>query len=73
MKTLVAVGRFVHKERKKQKLSMAKLSEKAFGHTNYANLICKLENAKSESVTFDSVDKVLTALGYPLKDLFLAN
>ena len=73
MNTLLAAGKFIHRERKKQKLSLAKLSKKAFGHTHYATVINKIEKAEKPQVPFDTIDKILSALGYPMKDLFLAN
>jgi len=73
MTTALALGKFIHRERKKQKLSLAKLSQKAFGHTNYATIIGKIEKAEKPQIAFDTIDKLLVALGYPLKDLFLGN
>ena len=73
MTTLKALGNFIYRERKKQKLSLAKLSQKAFGHTNYATVIGKIEKAEKPQIAFDTIDKLLVALGYPLKELFLGN
>jgi len=71
MHVLTAAGKFIHRERNKQKLSLAKLSEKAFGHTHYATIIGKIEKAEKPQIPFDTVDKILSGLGYELKDLFL--
>lgn len=49
------------------------MSEKAFEHKNYANLIMDIEKNKKPQVAFDTIDKILIALGYELKDLFLKN
>ena len=73
MTTLTAWGKFIHRERINQKLSLVKLSEKAFEHKNYANLIMDIEKNKKPQVAFDTIDKILIALGYELKDLFLKN
>jgi len=73
MTTILAIGKFIHKERKKQKLSLAKLSTKAFGNPYRASAIGEIEKANMPDVTFQTIDKLLIALGYSLKDLFLAN
>lgn len=73
MRTLLACGKFIHTERKKQKLSLRKLSERAFGNGNYATQIGKIEKSEVPQVTFDTIDKILSSLGYPMKDLFLNN
>jgi hypothetical protein len=71
MNTLLACGRFISRERSKQKLSLAKLSQKSFGHTHYATIIGKIEKAEKPQIAFDTIDKILCGLGYELKDLFL--
>ncbi len=73
MNTIVILGEFVKNERQKQNLSLAKLSSKAFGHTHYATMIGKIEKAQAPEITFKTIDKLLSGLGYELKDLFLDN
>lgn len=73
MKTILALGKFVNKERKKQKLSLATLSNKAFGSPYQAKGISLIERGMTENVQFITVEKILSALGYELKDLFLNN
>jgi len=73
MRTILACGRFIHKERKKQKLSCAALSQKAFGGPYQAKNISLIERGLNEKVQFVTVEKILSALGYELKDLFLNN
>jgi len=73
MTTQKALGKFIFTERKKQKLSLAKLSQKAFGHPNYATVIGKIEKAEKPQITFETIDKLLIALGFNLKELFLGN
>jgi transcriptional regulator with XRE-family HTH domain len=73
MKTHLACGKFIHKERTKKKLSLAKLSQKAFGSPHQAKNISLIERGMNENVQFNTVEKILSALGYELKDLFLNN
>lgn len=73
MEIMIILGEFIKNERHKQNLSLAQLSEKAFGHQYYATIIGKIEKAKRPKTTFETIDKVLSALGYELKELFLNN
>jgi transcriptional regulator with XRE-family HTH domain len=64
------VGTFIATERKKQKLSLAKLSNLAFGHTHYANKIMDIEKGKIKEFSVDTLDKILSGLGFNMAEMF---
>ena len=70
MNTILAAGKFIHRERTKQNLSLAQLSKKAFGSEYQAKGISLIERGMTPKVEFNTIDKILVALGYELKDLF---
>ena len=70
METIKMIGKFIKRERTKQKLSLDELSRKAFGSPHQAKGISLIERGMTPSVTFVTIDKILVALGYELKDLF---
>jgi transcriptional regulator with XRE-family HTH domain len=65
-----AIGKFIHAERKKQKLSLAQLSEKSFGNTHYAKRIMDIEKAQVNDYMIGTLDKILRGLNYDMKQLF---
>ncbi len=70
MTTIKMLGHFIKRERTKQKLSLAQLSKKAFGSEFQAKGISLIERGMTPRVEFNTIDKILVALGYELKDLF---
>ena len=72
METTKMAGKFIKRERTKQKLSLAQLSKKAFGSQHQAKGISLIERGMTPSVTFVTIDKILLALGFQMKDLFRA-
>lgn len=65
-----AIGKFIHAERKKQNLSLAKLSEKAFGNPHYAKRIMDIEKAQVNDYMIGTLDKILHGLNFDMKQLF---
>jgi len=70
MTTIKMAGNFIKRERTKQNLSLDELSRKAFGNPHNAKGISLIERGMTPNVTFVTIDKILVALGYELKDLF---
>ena len=64
------LGKFIKRERTAKKLSLAQLSQKAFGPEYQAKSISNIERGLVPNVSFANVDKILVALGFELKDLF---
>ncbi len=64
------IGKFIYNERKKQKLSLAKLSEKAFGNPHSAKNIMNIEKAQVNDYTLVTLNKILHALNFDMKQLF---
>jgi transcriptional regulator with XRE-family HTH domain len=64
------IGRFIYAERKKQKLSMAKLSEKIYGNSNYASQIGRIEKGLIKDCSINTIFLIFKALGYDIRDLF---
>jgi transcriptional regulator with XRE-family HTH domain len=73
METIKMIGKFIKRERTKQKLSLAQLSKKSFGSQFQAKGISLIERGLVPNVSFVTIDKILVALGYELKDLFRAD
>ena len=71
MRTNLALGNLVKAKRTELGLSLAELSKKAFGNTHDAKAISLIERGETENNTFPKIDKLLFALGYDLKSLFL--
>ena len=72
MDVVKMAGKFIRRERTKQKLSLAQLSKKAFGSEFQAKGISLIERGMVPNVAFATIDKILVALGFELKDLFRA-
>ena len=70
MQTIKMAGNFIKRERTKKKLSLAQLSQKAFGSEFQAKSISNIERGLVPNVSFANIDKILVALGFELKDLF---
>lgn len=70
MKTLTKIGKFIKSERTKQKLSLAELSKKSFGSEYQAKGISLIERGMKPKVEFETINKILFALGYDLKEIF---
>ncbi|HEY6143772.1 MAG TPA: helix-turn-helix domain-containing protein [Flavobacterium sp.] len=64
------IGSFIFTERKKQGLSMAQLSVKAFGSNAYATRISDIEKAKHLGCSIATISTILAGLGYDMRDLF---
>jgi transcriptional regulator with XRE-family HTH domain len=64
------IGNFIYTERKKQKLSLAKLSEKAFGNNHNATLINNIEKGVIKHYSVETLNNILKGLGFSLKELF---
>ena len=71
MRTILAVGKLILAKRTELKLSLAELSKKAFGNIHNAKNISLIERGLNEKCEFATIEKILFALGYNLKDLFL--
>jgi len=61
---LYKMGKFIHQQRADQKLSLAQLSEKAFGNTHYASKISLIERGEYPNATFMIIVKLLNVLGH---------
>jgi len=70
MTTIKMAGNFIKRERTKQNLSLDELSRKAFGNPHNAKGISLIERGMTPEAKFKTIDKILVALGYELKDLF---
>jgi transcriptional regulator with XRE-family HTH domain len=64
------IGTFIYTERKKQKLSMATLSIKAYGTNAYASKIGKIEKGLMRNSSINTIALILAGLGYDMRDLF---
>lgn len=64
------IGKFIFAQRKKQKLSLAKLSVKAFGSDNYASRISTIEKGLAKDCSINTIFLIMKALGYDMRDLF---
>lgn len=58
---LYKIGKMIKKEREERNLSLAKLSDLAFGSKYYASLILKIENGNKPRVEFMTIVKILRA------------
>lgn len=72
MRTLLAIGKLVKAKRTELKIPLSKLSKKAFGNVHNAKAISLIERGLSEKCEFATIEKILLALDYDLKDLFLS-
>ena len=59
---LRAIGNLIKTERRKQNLTLSKLSEMAFGHTNYSKTISQIERSKKPQVPFMTICLICKAL-----------
>jgi len=60
---LYKMGLYIRQQRTDQKLSLAQLSEKAFGKDWYASKISLIERGQFPNATFSFIVKLLNALG----------
>lgn len=65
-----AIGKFIYAERKKQNLSLAKLSIKAFGHVNYTTKISNIEKGLTKDCPISTIDIIMKGLGFDMTELF---
>ena len=65
-KDLVKLGVLIKEERKKQKITLSKLSKSAFGTENFATSISLIERGQKNRVEYLTIIKILRALGYEL-------
>jgi len=65
-KDLVKIGNLIKAERKKQKVTLAKLSKLAFGTENFATSISLIERGKKNGVEYLTIVKIVRALGFEL-------
>jgi len=70
MKTLTKIGKFIKSERTKKKMSQAELSKLSFGSIHQAKSVGLIEKGLKPNVEFQTIDKILFALGYDLKEVF---
>jgi transcriptional regulator with XRE-family HTH domain len=63
---LRAVGAMIKKERNSQKLSLAELSDKAYGNPHAATMISKIERAMKPQVSFMTIVALMKALEIPV-------
>jgi len=63
---LYKIGVFIKTQRTDQKLSLAQLSEKAFGKDWYASKISLIERGQFPNATFTFIVKLLNALGHKI-------
>jgi transcriptional regulator with XRE-family HTH domain len=66
----VTIGKFIYKERKKQNLTLNELSLLAFKNEANANRIARIEKGLTKQYTVETLDKILNALGFKLRNLF---
>lgn len=72
MRTNLALGNLIKAKRTELGLSLAELSKLAFGNVHDAKAISLIERGVTENNKFVTVEKILFALGYDLKSLFLS-
>jgi len=65
-KDLVKIGNLIKAERKKQKVTLAKLSKLAFGNENFATSISLIERGQKKGVEYLTIVKIVRALGFEL-------
>jgi transcriptional regulator with XRE-family HTH domain len=65
-----SIGKFIYNERKKQNLSMAKLSMKAHGTSIHATRIGNIEKGLIKNCSINTLDVILKALGFDLAETF---
>lgn len=65
-----AIGKFIYKERTRQKMSMAALSLKAHGSVGFATRISKIEKGLLRDCSINTYSLILAALGFDMRDLF---
>lgn len=64
------IGKFIKRERTKQKISLDELSIKSFGSPHQKKAISSIERGLVPNVSFANIDKILVSLGCNLKELF---
>jgi transcriptional regulator with XRE-family HTH domain len=67
---LETIGKFIFAERKKQNLTLSKLSTKTFGTNAYATRIGNIEKGTSKNVSVNTISLILKGLGYDMRELF---
>ena len=68
MDTLKMIGKFIERERTKQNLTLSQLSKKAFGNIHNGKSISLIERGLVNSVQFNTINIILIALNYDIKD-----
>lgn len=64
------IGKFILKERKKQKLSLRKLSLKVYNNEASTTRLSEIERGITKDCSINTYHLIFTALGYDMRDLF---
>lgn len=64
------VGKFIHDERKRQKMSLANLAFKVYGNMGSQTRIGNIEKGIIKDCSINTISLILEALGFDMRDLF---
>ena len=65
-----AIGKFINRERTKQKLSLTALSIKVYKNKCSATRIGNIEKGRTRDSSINTISDILSALGYDLREIF---
>jgi transcriptional regulator with XRE-family HTH domain len=66
----LTIGKFIKRERKKQNMTLQKLSLLAFKNEMNSHRISKIEQGLTKSYSIETLDRILKALGFSFAEMF---